>query len=76
MDEEKLKHLDVLEDYPKLYTRRLEGIEVLASDDPDYKVGQQVEAITYFLIKHKEEMLRFDMMDEYSSSGDHGKPYV
>ena len=65
----KLRHLDVLEDYPKYYTRRLETV-VRESK------GDEVECLVYFLLRHKEEMLRMQFLADYSSHGNHGKAYV
>ena len=44
VDEAKLKHLDVLEDYPKYYTRREETI---VRED----TGAEVKCIVYFLLR-------------------------
>ena len=65
----KLRHLDVLEDYPKYYTRRLETVV-------NESTGDEVECVVYFLLRHKEEMLRMEFLSDYSSYGNHGKAYV
>ena len=65
----KLRHLDVLEDYPKYYTRRLETVVRQST-------GDEVECLVYFLLRHKEEMLRLEFLADYSSHGSHGKAYV
>ena len=65
----KLRHLDVLEDYPKYYTRRLETVV-------SESTGDEFECLVYFLLRHKEEMLQMQFMADYSSYGNHGKAYV
>lgn len=59
----------MLEDYPKYYTRRL--VTVVRES-----TGDEVECLVYFLLRHKEEMLRLEFLPEYSSYGTHGKAYV
>ena len=68
IDGVKLSHLDVLEDYPKLYTRRLEKVRLLNED-------KIIEAVVYFVRKYKPEMLESPFLSDYSSYGDHKRPY-
>ncbi|XP_059081198.1 gamma-glutamylaminecyclotransferase C-like [Tigriopus californicus] len=75
VDEEKLKHLDVLEDYPKWYTRRTERITILKSSHKSVESVQELECVMYFLLKHRPEMLELPFLNNYSSSGPHGLPF-
>ncbi|CAG0914111.1 unnamed protein product [Notodromas monacha] len=68
IDQKRLKYLDILEDYPVFYSRREELID---SDD-----GVARKCWTYFLSKHKPELLRLPFLETYSSAGDHGLEYV
>jgi gamma-glutamylcyclotransferase (GGCT)/AIG2-like uncharacterized protein YtfP len=71
VDDDKLGHLDVLEEYPTLYTRRKEEVRLLGP----HSGGGVAEAIVYLLIRHDAEMLKLEFISDYSSSGDHGKAY-
>ena len=75
INEAKLAHLDILEDYPKLYLRRPEKIMVTETSVEGVKSGQMLECIVYFLTKEKPVMLEMPFLKNYSSNGDHGKPY-
>lgn len=75
VNEEKLKHLDVLEDYPKLYKRRLECIKIVKPTHKSVESTTELECIVYFLVKHKPEILELPFIDNYSSAGSHGLPY-
>lgn len=68
-----LAHLDVLEEYPKLYTRREEPITI-TGESPNS--GQLKLAWTYFLSDFRKELLELPFLDNYSSSGPHNLPYV
>jgi gamma-glutamylaminecyclotransferase len=70
IDEAKLKHLDVLECYPKYYTRRLESIRVEARDGEE-----PLKCWIYFLIRHSSKLLELPMLSDYRSEGDHGLKY-
>lgn len=65
--------LDILEEYPKLYTRRVEP--VLLTGDSDNS-GQVKECVTYFLSDFKQELLSRPHLDLYLSNGTHNLPYV
>merc|ERR1712226_898688 len=83
VDDDKFAHLDILEDYPKLYKRRKERINLKNPTDISkfkekgfVKDGQNyVECWMYFLVKHKPEMLEGPFYTDYRSAGDHGRPY-
>ena len=49
------------------------AVTLLVQGPPGQRV---VLALTYFLGRHKSEMLQLDMLDDYKSEGGHGKPYV
>jgi len=68
VDDEKLKALDILEAYPRFYTRRQEEI-VLSS-------GERMAAWTYLLPVWREELMTSEHMVSYSSKGPHGREYV
>ena len=67
-----LSNLDILEEYPKLYTRRQERITVVGRDSTE----REIEAWTYFLVQFRPEMLNLPQLDSYSSEGPHNMPYV
>ena len=71
IDQEKLENLDILEDYPKLYKRRLEKVEM---DEG----GETLQCITYFLVKHKDSMLDPEkFLEDYTSTDERGyRSYV
>jgi len=73
IDETMLASLDILEEYPKLYTRRQEPI-LLTGDSNDSGLVKQ--AWTYFLSDFKPELLNLPHLDSYLSNGSHNKPYV
>uniref|UniRef100_A0A1B6LGZ0 Gamma-glutamylcyclotransferase family protein n=1 Tax=Graphocephala atropunctata TaxID=36148 RepID=A0A1B6LGZ0_9HEMI len=70
IDEKMLASLDVLEDYPTYYTRRLETIVLKDSR------SSQEQCWTYFLNGHKPHLLELPTMASYSSHGDHGLQYT
>jgi len=70
IDEKMLSNLDILEEYPKLYTRRQEKIII-----KDQNLERTIEAWTYFLIEFRSEMLSLPYLDDYSSTGPHNLPY-
>ena len=63
-----LKILDDFEGHPNYYLRREEPIRLSLDNSV-------VKCWTYFLPKFKEEMLHLPFLKDYSSSGDHGRPY-
>ncbi|XP_046669482.1 putative gamma-glutamylcyclotransferase CG2811 isoform X2 [Homalodisca vitripennis] len=70
IDEKMLSNLDILEDYPSYYTRRLETIVMKAEG------SIQEQCWTYFLNGHKPHLLELPTMASYSSLGDHGLQYM
>jgi len=76
-----LAHLDILEEYPKLYTRRVEDIITIADQNTNTTRADQinndvVKAVTYFLTDFKTDMLSLPYLDNYSAFGPHNLPYV
>ena len=61
------KILDDFEGHPNYYLRREEPIRLK-------KDNSIVKCWTYFLPTFKEEMLKLPFMNNYSSTGDHGRP--
>lgn len=68
VDDEKMKALDILEAYPKFYTRRQEQILMTS--------GETVAAWTYLLPVWRDELMVEEHMVSYSSKGPHGREYV
>lgn len=63
IDEKMLANLDILEEYPKLYTRREEPILMTS---PGSENGQVVKmAWTYFLSDFRQELLNLPYIDCY-----------
>ncbi|KAK7794289.1 hypothetical protein R5R35_014573 [Gryllus longicercus] len=67
IDSPKLQHLDVLERHPDYYVREM--IEVQCG-------GKKVSAWVYLLREFRPHLLDEPFLEDYSSTGDHGKPYV
>ncbi len=65
-----LSNLDILEEYPKLYTRREEEINLQDNN------GKVVQAFTYFLTNFQPDLLERPFLPSYESEGPHGLPYV
>lgn len=63
-----LSNLDILEEYPKLYTRREEEITLVD--------GTLVEAWAYFLTNFQPDLLERPFLESYESRGSHNLPYV
>lgn len=70
VNESMLQHLDVLEDYPKHYTRCQESVRLL--NEP----SETLQCWVYLLPRYKPFILHLCYLEEYSSTGDHGLPYV
>ncbi|CAJ0578620.1 unnamed protein product, partial [Mesorhabditis spiculigera] len=70
IDEEKLGYLDELEAYPDLYTRELETIEMAD--------GSTEKAWMYLLHEWRDDIFdtSSELLDCYSSKGEHGREYV
>jgi len=58
VDEEKLAHLDILEAYPTLYTRRITPINVS---------GETFDGWIYLMNDFREELLEKEYLSEYST---------
>jgi len=72
IDEKMLGNLDILEAYPKLYTRREEKVQVEMNDGS----SKLFHAWTYLLIQFSREMLDLPHLSSYSSTGPHNLPYM
>jgi hypothetical protein len=68
VDDDKMKALDILEAYPRFYTRRQEQILMTS--------GDTVAAWTYMLPAWREELIASEHLVSYSSIGPHGRVYV
>jgi len=73
IDEKKLAYLDILENYPILYTRKVVDIIVENETESGTTIKQ---AWTYFLKTHKPDMLQKTCIENYSAYGSHGLRYV
>jgi len=72
-----LENLDILEEYPKLYTRREEEIVTIRKHRHDITVPLLIDAWTYFLTDYQPSLLEKPFLDKYSSSDpSHNLPYV
>ncbi|XP_077284226.1 putative gamma-glutamylcyclotransferase CG2811 isoform X2 [Arctopsyche grandis] len=70
VDEAMLANLDVLEDHPNYYIRDLYTVNLDSNQDANG------ECWIYFLKTFDEELLNKAKFSCYSSSGDHGLPYI
>jgi gamma-glutamylaminecyclotransferase len=75
IDDQMLSKLDILEEYPKLYTRREEPI-VISEENSGSETERVIHAWTYFLFQFRPEMLELPQLDIYASEGPHCLPYV
>jgi len=75
-----LANLDILEEYPKLYTRREEEIIPINKADSTDLISDGgpsvIKAWAYFLSDFQPVLLRQPFLDSYSSEGNHNLPYV
>ncbi|XP_067004520.1 putative gamma-glutamylcyclotransferase CG2811 isoform X2 [Anabrus simplex] len=71
VDQPMLEQLDILEDHPNFYVRRIEDVRVM-----DNKEGLVINCWIYFLQNFKPGMLKQELFKEYSSSGPHGLKYL
>lgn len=60
--------MDILENHPILYERKLKKFVTEA--------GTVQEAWVYLLQRYKPEMLELEFYESYESNGSHGKVYV
>lgn len=77
VDERKLEFLDDFEGHPGYYERMEDTFELI--EDPQGRALAErliIKAGAYFLKDFRPDMLTLPMMDDYTSSGDHGKPYI
>ena len=65
VDDEMLASLDILENAPSYYTRRLENVLL---------DGKNLDCHMYLLTNFRKELLAFEFLKEYTASK--GKPYV
>lgn len=68
-----LANLDILEEYPKLYTRREEEIDLHCDNEGTSRV---VQAVAYFLSNFQPTLLERPHLDCYQSEGTHNLPYI
>lgn len=73
IDDKMLSNLDILEDHPNYYIREIDEIQLLDKESMKLKV---VKCWIYFLPKFKPELLEYQMFENYTSAGSHGKPYM
>ncbi|XP_068621972.1 putative gamma-glutamylcyclotransferase CG2811 [Battus philenor] len=73
VDDNMLAKLDILEDHPNYYIREIDNVEIMKSDTNE---TQKIKCWIYFLKNFKEELLSRQMLENYSSSGSHGMPYL
>ncbi|CAK1593130.1 unnamed protein product [Parnassius mnemosyne] len=73
VDNKMLGNLDILEDHPNYYIREIDNIEI-KKDDVDNT--ETMKCWIYFLKSFKEELLTKPMLENYSSAGSHGLPYL
>ncbi|BES97403.1 AIG2-like family [Nesidiocoris tenuis] len=66
VDEKMLSNLDILEEHPRLYVRRLEDILLN---------GVTLKCWAYFLPKFKPELLKLKMLTSYTNNGPDSLPY-
>lgn len=71
VDDTMLRKLDILEDHPNYYIRELDDILVQKEDKTEVH-----ECWVYFLKAFKSELLNLPLLEDYSSKGDHGLPYM
>ncbi|CAH2056273.1 unnamed protein product, partial [Iphiclides podalirius] len=73
VDNKMLGQLDILEDHPNYYIREIDNIDI----KKDYSNEKEtIRCWIYFLKNFKEELLSKPMLENYSSKGSHGMPYM
>lgn len=70
VDDKVLSNLDILEEHPDFYQRQM--FKVLPLDD----ASDRVDAWIYVIKKFKNELLSKPLLENYSSTGNHGLRYV
>ncbi|CAB3223116.1 unnamed protein product [Arctia plantaginis] len=77
VDEDMLGRLDLLEDHPNYYEREQDDILIVKENSFSGQATEQHERCwVYFLRKFKPELLKYPMLDSYTSGGPHGKQYL
>ncbi|XP_013395289.1 gamma-glutamylaminecyclotransferase-like isoform X2 [Lingula anatina] len=72
VDDEKMKELDLLEEYPKFYNRIKIPVYILKDKDDDFGNDTDVLCWVYILEKFKPHLLELPFLSNYSSKGEHG----
>ncbi|KAK4295661.1 hypothetical protein Pmani_031803 [Petrolisthes manimaculis] len=68
IDDKMLSKLDILEDHPKYYERKIKKVRLESEEE--------VECWVYLLFEFKPYMLELPFLTTYLSKGDLSKPYV
>ncbi|RVE42378.1 hypothetical protein evm_012999 [Chilo suppressalis] len=68
-----LKNLDILEDHPSYYVRELDDIRVIKEGTDEV---MEMKCWVYYLKRFKSELLNRPFLENYSSKGGHGLPYM
>ncbi|KAG6444366.1 putative gamma-glutamylcyclotransferase CG2811 isoform X2 [Manduca sexta] len=71
VDDLMLSKLDILEDHPDFYIREIDDILVKKENET-----QTLKCWVYFIKNFKPDLLQRRSMDNYSSHGNHGLPYM
>nr|XP_053621475.1 putative gamma-glutamylcyclotransferase CG2811 isoform X2 [Plodia interpunctella]XP_053621476.1 putative gamma-glutamylcyclotransferase CG2811 isoform X2 [Plodia interpunctella] len=71
VDDKMLSKLDKLEGHPNYATREIDDIEVMRRQG-----NEIIKCWVYFLKQFKVELLSVPHLENYTSSGSHGKPYI
>lgn len=69
VDDKMLSKLDILEDHPKYYERKITKAVLQDSE-------QEIDCWIYLLHQYKPHMLELPFLKSYLSKGDHGKDYI
>ncbi|XP_053629264.2 putative gamma-glutamylcyclotransferase CG2811 isoform X2 [Cherax quadricarinatus] len=69
VDNKMLSMLDMLEDHPEYYERKIKKICLKDSDEV-------IDCWIYLLFMYKQQMMELPFLKTYSSYGDHGKNYA
>ncbi|XP_050358695.1 putative gamma-glutamylcyclotransferase CG2811 isoform X2 [Nymphalis io] len=73
VDDTMLSKLDILEDHPNYYVREID--DVIVNKDPSSE-EETVKCWIYFLKNFRRELLTKPQLENYSSQGSHGLPYM
>ncbi|KAK7013342.1 hypothetical protein SK128_018400 [Halocaridina rubra] len=69
VDDQMLASLDILEDHPKYYERKVRKALL-------QETGEEVECWIYLLHRYKPHMLELPFLTSYTAKGDHGLEYI